>query len=59
MTQTSFVPTTIENCKSMQFKITGTAEADFELEDITVVYRRKELDSEQTIKERTCFKRTT
>ena len=41
MTQTSFVPTTVENCKSMQFKITGTAEADFELEDITVVYRRK------------------
>ena len=41
MTQTSFVPTTVENCKSMQFKIAGTAEADFELEDITVVYRRK------------------
>ena len=41
MTQTSFVPTTVENCKSMQFKSTGTAEQDFELEDITVVYRRK------------------
>ena len=41
MTQTSFTPTTIENCKSMQFKISGTAEADFVLEDITVVYRRK------------------
>lgn len=41
MTQTSFLPTTVENCKSMQFKITGTAEEDFELEDITVVYRRK------------------
>ena len=41
MTQTSFVPTTIENCKSMQFKISGAAEADFVLEDITVVYRRK------------------
>ena len=23
MTQTSFVPTTVENCKSMQFKITA------------------------------------
>ena len=41
MTQSSFVPTTIENCKSMQFKISGAAEADFVLEDITVVYRRK------------------
>ena len=41
MTQSSFVPTTVENCKSMQFKISGTAEADFVLEDITVVYRRK------------------
>jgi len=41
MTQSSFVPTTIENCKSMQFKISGVAEADFVLEDITVVYRRK------------------
>jgi hypothetical protein len=41
MTQTSFVPSTVENCKSMQLKITGTAEADFELEDISVVYRRK------------------
>ena len=41
MTQSFFVPTTIENCKSMQFKISGAAEADFVLEDITVVYRRK------------------
>tara|TARA_R110002020_G_scaffold121692_2_gene276527 strand:+ start:973 stop:3135 length:2163 start_codon:yes stop_codon:yes gene_type:complete len=43
MTQSTFTVSTIENCKSMQFKIAGTAEADFVLEDISVVYRRKGL----------------
>ena len=43
MTQSTFTVSTIEDCKSMQFKIAGTAEADFVLEDISVVYRRKGL----------------
>ena len=43
MTQSTFTVSTIENCKSIQFKIAGTAEADFVLEDISVVYRRKGL----------------
>ena len=41
MTQSKFTVSTIEDCKSMQFKISGTAESDFVLEDITVVYRTK------------------
>lgn len=43
MTQSTFTVSTIEDCKSMQFQISGTAEADFVLEDISVVYRRKGL----------------
>ncbi len=41
MTQSTFTVSTIEDCKSMQFKISGTAETDFVLEDITIVYRTK------------------
>ena len=41
MTQSKFTVSTIEDCKSMQFKISGTAQSDFVLEDITVVYRTK------------------